>query len=348
VAEGSRYFATTNDWNACAVALRIGEVDGICDFLYLQEDGTLGVTDVYKTPAQWRNIHAHGFRIIPCTTYRIQAETCYGSLTLEEFVTTWAWGDLNGDGIVDVSDVLLVLDAFAAPSGTPLYHADLLPCLPGPDGMVDVGDILAVLGAFAGNPFPCANPCGTSNACGSGMAPEGGAGAPGGGEGMMGPGGEGGEGPMGGGGSENVIVLAPPSSTVSQGGTVSIEVLIEGPLDLRAYEAAVDISGGSAGSLTLTSLTVNPARPDFVFYGADPAALTPANLAERRLAGALWSGGVSVAAAPKYAGTFTFQASKNAAGTFQITLRTANCSLRDSGSQTLPWSAGAPVTITID
>jgi hypothetical protein len=64
----------------------------------------------------------------------------------------------NGDGFVDVGDILKTLDGFADPASFP--NADVVPCCTG-DGNVDVGDILALLDAFAGIPgcpdLPC--PC---------------------------------------------------------------------------------------------------------------------------------------------------------------------------------------------
>jgi len=62
----------------------------------------------------------------------------------------------NGDGFVDVGDILETLDGFTDPDAYP--HADIAPCCTG-DSNVDVGDILAVLDAFRGEP-PCPDlPC---------------------------------------------------------------------------------------------------------------------------------------------------------------------------------------------
>ncbi len=68
------------------------------------------------------------------------------------------YGDIapppDGDGFVDVGDVLCCLDGFADAGLCPV--ADIAPC--GGDGTIDVGDVLAVLGAFAGEPA-CPDPC---------------------------------------------------------------------------------------------------------------------------------------------------------------------------------------------
>jgi len=58
----------------------------------------------------------------------------------------------NGNGVVDLDDILFILDAFAA------FHpaADIASC--GGDGGVDLDDILAVLDAFAGD-YACVVTC---------------------------------------------------------------------------------------------------------------------------------------------------------------------------------------------
>jgi hypothetical protein len=54
----------------------------------------------------------------------------------------------DGDGNVDLDDILKVLDGFADPIMHP--NADIYPCVP--DGEINLDDILAVLDAFAGFP----------------------------------------------------------------------------------------------------------------------------------------------------------------------------------------------------
>ena len=51
-------------------------------------------------------------------------------------------GDINGDGVVDMADVLLLVQAFGTYSGDPLYSAD---CDLNIDGMVDVVDLLILV-----------------------------------------------------------------------------------------------------------------------------------------------------------------------------------------------------------
>jgi hypothetical protein len=60
----------------------------------------------------------------------------------------------GGDGSVDVSDVLCVLNGFANPEDCP--EGDLIPC--GGNGYIDLSDILVILSAFEGV-FACPHPC---------------------------------------------------------------------------------------------------------------------------------------------------------------------------------------------
>ena len=65
-----------------------------------------------------------------------------------------AYGDVNGDGIVDFDDILCVLNGFAGDFSVCSFEdVDIDPC--GGNGTVDFDDILAVLNAFGGAPDPC-------------------------------------------------------------------------------------------------------------------------------------------------------------------------------------------------
>ncbi|NOT02878.1 MAG: hypothetical protein HOP29_19940, partial [Phycisphaerales bacterium] len=69
--------------------------------------------------------------------------------------TPMPYGDVNGDGAVDIFDILCVLDGFAGNFDTcALVNLDLTPC-PAGDGVIDIFDILAVLDGFAGEQGCC-------------------------------------------------------------------------------------------------------------------------------------------------------------------------------------------------
>ena len=55
------------------------------------------------------------------------------------------YGDVNGDGVVDLLDINLVLAVFGTCEGDPLFDpaADLQP-----DGCIDVGDLMVILAAY--------------------------------------------------------------------------------------------------------------------------------------------------------------------------------------------------------
>jgi len=88
----------------------------------------------------------------PCTQ-----DTCAGG-SCDHTPISRPFGDIapqpDGDGNVDVADVLCVLDGFGDAALCP--GGDLAPCAG--DGNIDVGDVLAVLDAFAGT-SSCPDPC---------------------------------------------------------------------------------------------------------------------------------------------------------------------------------------------
>lgn len=163
---GSRYVAVTPATSAGAVALWIegdpGDTDVSCVGAYVQADGTLGANPVYLTSAQWGTVMVRGAEVIPQSNYRARTEC--GTLATpnrssEASASTGRYGDLNGNSIVNLDDILLVLNAFQglfAP-GTSLGHYDLAPCAP--NGVVNLDDILAELAAFAGGQLSCPAVC---------------------------------------------------------------------------------------------------------------------------------------------------------------------------------------------
>ncbi|NOS99969.1 MAG: hypothetical protein HOP29_05025 [Phycisphaerales bacterium] len=70
------------------------------------------------------------------------------------------YGDPNGDGNIDIFDILCVLDTFGGSFGVcTLNEADLAPC--GGDGELDVFDILMILDLFSGIDPCCSTDIGT-------------------------------------------------------------------------------------------------------------------------------------------------------------------------------------------
>jgi len=101
------------------------------------------------------------------------------------------------------------------------------------------------------------------------------------------------------------------------GSTVSIEVFAENYVDLRGYELVVQITGGTAGTLTLSNLYVDQAKTNFAFFGQPTT--VGGNLADARAIAALNTGGAT-STLPKYVATIQAVLSSDAAGTFTVAL----------------------------
>jgi len=254
--------------------------------------------------------------------------------------------DNVGNCVVDIDDLLVILAAFAASpnhcasAGGPFPDAvNLFPCGQAcPDGVVDIDDVVAELGAFAGN-FVCPHPC-PANPCASGGSPS--------------PPGGPGPGPMAPlpppSTTENVIFLVANPSTISRGELVSVDalVILGFTQDFRAYQVAVDVTGGTTGTLDQDSLSIDTTRGDFVFSAIPPGDVVIAlDESGGRLASALYSGGV-VGVSNEYLGTFTFRASPDAGGTFTISVRLADTLLRDSARAAVALQDTISAQVTVE
>jgi len=166
-AEGPRYVWVVPAAGAGTFALRVDGTSSAvtCVAKYVQANGTLAATPVFRTPAQWGTVHARGCGLIPGATYNVRTD-CGTGLSNPVSVTTYPWGDVNNQNGVDLDDILLVLDGFAGVFVlVPLQACDLYPCVP--NGGIDLDDILTVLDAFAGIPYSavCPGPCPPSAGC---------------------------------------------------------------------------------------------------------------------------------------------------------------------------------------
>ena len=67
------------------------------------------------------------------------------------FTTTYPYGDVEGNGTVDINDALLALRMAAGlvtPTTQQMSVADVAPLVngtPQPDGKIDIGDVLVIL-----------------------------------------------------------------------------------------------------------------------------------------------------------------------------------------------------------
>ena len=167
VALGGRYFSVTPADGSDPIALRVmgdeAEPTQSCLDAYVQSDGSLGATPFYQLPDEWATVSVFGEAIGPLSLFSVVSDCTEeqpGIIQSQQVdVTTWRWGDTNGDGLVGLSDITRVIDSASGelPPNTLLEAVDLVPCQP--DGVVTQDDVDAVVAAFSLNPFPCAAPC---------------------------------------------------------------------------------------------------------------------------------------------------------------------------------------------
>ncbi len=157
---GSKSISATPAACADQVAIRVTSDDFPCLSLYVAADGTLSATPVFQTPGVWGTVVLRGEEIVPESSYLLQSETMGGVLSAATPVTTWNWGDLDNDGIVNFQDILFIVLVFQGNlTHATLEAADLEPCTP--NQTVNLADIQRGVGAFQQMPYSavCPIPC---------------------------------------------------------------------------------------------------------------------------------------------------------------------------------------------
>jgi hypothetical protein len=140
-----------------------------------------------------------------------------------------------------------------------------------------------------------------------------------------------------------VISLVPAGQ--SPDGLYLVDVFVQGATNLRTYQIAVVVTGGTSGELLRDELQIETTRPDFVF--GELNAISAADQTGGRLAGVLIDGGVDRPAA-SYLGTYSFQPSPDAAGTFQVSIDSRPHSfLLDAGNEMLEFRTAPAALVTI-
>lgn len=228
------------------------------------------------------------------------------------------YGDVNHTGNVDIFDILCLLDAFAGTfTSCDQASTNLQPCPPNPPLTWDIFDILAVLDAFGGvdaccNPSPSAPARGGELAAGS--ATRGAA----------------------------TIKLVPSSRVANAGDVVNVDVYVSGVTDMRGYQLSTAVSGGRRGGLDMVGASVANRR-DFALSAMEN--VTAVNEVVGRLAGAAYSGGVATTGSA-YVGTFTFEVSPDAVGSFRVGLG-GDVHLLNSSGDAITINRVTPATILV-
>jgi len=146
-----------------------------------------------------------------------------------------------------------------------------------------------------------------------------------------------------------LFTLVPTGGLIEAGQTVDVEVFIDSVDDLMAYEASLEVTSGDTGELTLTDVIVDHTRQDWAFVAA--SGVTKDGVVSRRQALAAANGGVPVTG-PAYLATFSYQASVDASGTFQVSVRTGQDILILNDSDGQPYETdpgiGTSIEVTIE
>ena len=156
---GARFLEVTPQpaGSVAPVALRVTSPDYPCLLKWIDMGGSLVDAPVTQLPSAWGTIIVSGPEVVPSTVYEVRAE-CGAHLSPPGSDTTWLWGDLNNDGLVDIDDVILILAGFGGDfTNATLENMDLFPCEP--NGLVDIDEVIIILAAFGDGSYPCPPPC---------------------------------------------------------------------------------------------------------------------------------------------------------------------------------------------
>lgn len=162
-AEGCRYVAITPSAGIDPIALQIViDPEGAPTTRYVTADGSLGLDPVFRLPQEWGTVHVTHGLITPSTRFDVRTDCRFdgsGFLSNARSVTTWVWGDANGDGASQVDDISLVFAGSQGnfQNGATVENLDMSPCLP--NRAVDAEDTQVVQDAFSNTPYPYVPPC---------------------------------------------------------------------------------------------------------------------------------------------------------------------------------------------
>jgi hypothetical protein len=142
------------------------------------------------------------------------------------------------------------------------------------------------------------------------------------------------------------IAVVASQGTIQAGEAVTLEVFVKGGIsDVRAYQVALTISGGTAGELTRSNMWIDTERADYVFRGHDK--LDALDRTGGRMGAVILSGGTG-AMQRAYLGSYTLEASADASGTFTVNIRTQDTSLvASTGSRFIEFASGPDAVITV-
>jgi hypothetical protein len=142
----------------------------------------------------------------------------------------------------------------------------------------------------------------------------------------------------------NLITLVPSARRITPGQQVQVDVFVRETANLRGYQVALEVAGGSEGLLLPDGAAIASGREDFAFAGL--SSFRVHDVPGLRLGAALGEGGVA-SYEPVYLGTFEFTATDTADGVFVIRFVEPQTYLRDDFSAPIERQLGADVVIWV-
>jgi hypothetical protein len=139
--------------NITVVASNIGDIPATFNVTAYYDSNTIGtqqVIDLYPNVNKTLLFEWNTTGLTPCNTYTISAEASpvlfelnfTNNILIDGTVTIKLIGDVNGDGKIDIYDIVLAADAYGTTPGDPLWNpdADVAPTF----GLVDIFDIVTI------------------------------------------------------------------------------------------------------------------------------------------------------------------------------------------------------------
>ncbi len=145
-------------------------------------------------------------------------------------------------------------------------------------------------------------------------------------------------------GGAAMVTVVPRSETATAGGAITVDLYVSNVAGLRTYQFALNVSGGDSGTLSRDFGEVDVTDAEFVF-GADQVVQA---VDERygRFGATLFDGTVDVTGR-RYLGSYTYQVSPDASGSFTIEVNPSQMSfLTDTAGKDIPFHA-MPMTVAV-
>ena len=132
---------------------------------------------------------------------------------------------------------------------------------------------------------------------------------------------------------------------VLPGGLIKVDVFVSNVTDLSVYQVKLAVTGGEKGNLKSETLKIDKNRDDYVFGKAEVIAAEDTD--GSRMGAMQFTGSVDVTR-PGYLGTYSYRASEDAAGAFQVGIELGkNSFLRNSAGRAIPFVPGKAVKVSI-